>query len=97
MPEGGAEAVVVRRRVVVRGRVQGVGFRMFVASRAESRGVAGRVRNCADGAVEAELEGERDAVAAVVAACEAGPRGAHVSGLEVSDEAPTGMRGFEIR
>ena len=83
--------------MVVRGRVQGVGFRMFVASRAQARGVAGWVRNCSDGTVEAELEGERDAVATVVAACADGPRGADVSGVDVSDERPAGMRGFEIR
>jgi len=83
--------------VVVRGRVQGVGFRMLVASRARSRGVAGWVRNCRDGTVEAVLEGEHDAVDAVVAACEAGPRGADVSDVDVSDEEPEGLRDFEIR
>jgi acylphosphatase len=87
----------VRRHTVVRGRVQGVGFRMFVASRAQARGVAGWVRNCSDGAVEAALEGERGAVDAVIAACEDGPRGANVSGVDVSDEEPEGLRGFEIR
>jgi len=87
----------VRRHVVVRGRVQGVGFRMFVASRARARGVTGWVRNCSDGTVEAELEGEREAVDAVVAVCEDGPRGADVSGVDVSDAEPAGMGGFEIR
>jgi acylphosphatase len=81
----------------VRGRVQGVGFRMYVESRARGRGVAGWVRNCRDGTVEAVLEGERDAVDAVVAACEDGPRGADVSGVDVRDEAPEDLRGFEIR
>jgi acylphosphatase len=88
---------VIRRHVVVRGVVQGVGFRMFVASRARARGVAGWVRNCADGSVEAVLEGERDAVDAVVAACAEGPRGADVSNVDVSDEEPEGLHGFEIR
>ena len=83
--------------MVVRGRVQGVGFRMFVASRARARGVAGWVRNCPDGTVEAELEGERGAVDALVAVCEGGPRGAAVAGVDVSDGEPEGMRGFEIR
>jgi acylphosphatase len=82
--------------VVVRGRVQGVGFRLFVASRARSRGVAGWVRNRADGTVEAVLEGDRAAVDGVVAACEDGPRGAAVSGVDVSDEEPAGLRGFEV-
>ncbi len=83
--------------MVVRGRVQGVGFRMFVASRAQSRGVAGWVRNRSDGAVEAALEGGREAVEAVVAACESGPRGANVSSVDVSTGEPEGLRGFEIR
>ena len=87
---------MIRRRVVVRGRVQAVGFRVFVATRARSRGVAGWVRNRPDGTVEAVLEGERDAVDAVVAACEDGPRGAGVSTVDVSDEEPAGLRGFEI-
>jgi acylphosphatase len=88
---------MIRRRIVVRGRVQGVGFRVFVATRARARGVAGWVRNRPDGTVEAVLEGERDAVFAVVAACEDGPRGAGVSGVGVSDEEPKSLRGFEIR
>ena len=87
----------MRRRVVVRGRVQGVGFRIFVASRARRRGVAGWVRNRADGTVEAVFEGERDAVDLVVAACSGGPRGADVSDVDVSDEEPEGLRGFEAR
>ena len=81
----------------VSGRVQGVGFRVFVASRARSRGVAGWVRNRADGTVEAVLEGEREAVDAVVAACGQGPRGADVAGVDVTDEEPAGLLGFELR
>jgi len=54
---------VVRRRVVVHGRVQGVGFRWSTAAEAERVGVAGHVRNLPDGTVEAELEGAPDAVA----------------------------------
>jgi acylphosphatase len=88
---------VIRRRVVVHGWVQGVGFRVFVASRARARGVAGWVRNCADGSVEAVFEGELEAVDALVAACEDGPRGADVSGVDVTDEQLEGLRGFEIR
>ena len=47
--------------------------------------------------MEAVLEGEPEAVAAVVAACADGPRGADVSGVDASDEEPEGLRGFEIR
>jgi len=74
-----------------------VGFRVFVATRARSRGVAGWVQNCTDGSVEAVFEGEPDAVDGVVAACKDGPRGAAVSAVDVSDEEPAGVRGFEIR
>jgi acylphosphatase len=83
--------------VVVRGRVQGVGFRVFVASRARARGVSGWVRNSGDGSVEAVFEGEREVVDSLAAVCEHGPRGAEVSAVDVSDEEPERLRGFEIR
>jgi acylphosphatase len=89
--------VVVRRRVVVRGLVQGVGFRYAVVERARARGVNGWVRNRADGAVEAVLEGEPDAVDALVRFCETGPRGAEVDGVEVVDEPVEGIAGFGVR
>jgi acylphosphatase len=88
---------VVRRHVVVHGVVQGVGFRMFVARRAQARGVAGWVRNCADGSVEAVFEGDPPDVDALVAACADGPRGAGVSHVDVSDGEPERLRRFEIR
>jgi acylphosphatase len=88
---------VVRRHVVVHGRVQGVGYRVSLAARARARGVAGWVRNRGDGTVEAALEGEREAVDAVVEWCRQGPREAWVNGVDVVDEEPQGDRGFEIR
>ncbi len=88
---------MLRRHVVVHGLVQGVGFRVFVASRARARGVAGWVRNRLDGTVEAVFEGERDAVEALVTACEDGPRGAVVSRVDVRGEEPEGLRGFDVR
>jgi acylphosphatase len=86
---------VIRRRLVVRGVVQGVGFRVSVARRAH--GVAGWVRNLPDGQVEVVLEGEADSVAAVEAFVREGPRGARVDDVEATDEEPAGLRGFEIR
>jgi acylphosphatase len=86
-----------RSRVVVRGRVQGVFFRDSVRRRAESRGVTGWVSNRRDGAVEAVFEGERDAVASLVEYAREGPRAAEVEDVEVSDEEPQGLSGFEIR
>jgi acylphosphatase len=88
----------VRRRVVVRGRVQGVFFRDTTRREASRRGVAGWVTNRPDGAVEAVFEGEPEAVAALVDFCRRGPRGAAVESVEESaDEAPEGLSGFEIR
>jgi acylphosphatase len=86
---------VIRRRLVVRGIVQGVGFRVSMARRAH--GVAGWVRNLPDGRVEVVLEGEPEAVGTIEAFVREGPRGAHVEGVEASDEKPEGLRGFEIR
>jgi acylphosphatase len=87
---------VIRRRVIVTGHVQGVFFRETTRRRAESRGVAGWVRNRPDGAVEAVFEGEREAVERLVAFCEDGPRGARVDRVDVAAEEPEGLRGFEI-
>ena len=87
---------VVRRRVVAHGRVQGVFFRDSLRRRAQSRGVAGWVRNRPDGSVEATLEGEPDAVESVVAFMRAGPRGAEVERVDVAEEEPEGLTGFDV-
>jgi acylphosphatase len=87
---------VIRKRVVVRGRVQGVFFRDTTRRMATSRGVAGWVRNRPDGAVEAAFEGEPDAVDAMVEFSRSGPRGAAVADVEVSDEDPEGIAGFAV-
>jgi acylphosphatase len=87
---------MVRRRVIVHGRVQGVGFRMSVARRATTRGVAGWVRNLPDVSVEALFEGEPDAVESLVHYCRRGPLGAAVSGVDVFEEAPEGLAGFAV-
>ena len=86
-----------RRRVVVSGRVQGVFFRDSVRRHALDRGLAGWVRNCDDGTVEAVFEGPEDDVEALVAFCRSGPESAAVEGVEVSDEEPTGDQGFNVR
>ena len=84
----------VRRRVVVHGVVQGVGFRFSAARAASTRGVAGWARNRADGTVELVLEGPTDAVDSMVEWSRRGPAHADVSGIEVSDEEPEGLAGF---
>ncbi len=88
---------VVRRRVLVSGRVQGVWFRDTCRREAAARGVAGWVRNLADGRVEAVFEGRPDAVAAMIDWCRRGPPRARVVGVEIHDEAPHGTRGFGVR
>jgi acylphosphatase len=88
---------MVRRRVNVHGRVQGVGFRLSVARMADTRSVSGWVRNRADGTVEAVFEGEPEAVDALVRFSEVGPRGADVSRVDVVDEEPEGLAVFDVR
>jgi acylphosphatase len=73
--------VNVVRHVVVRGRVQGVGYRAFVEDEAIRRGLEGWVRNRRDGAVEALFAGPAATVEAMVAACRSGPFGARVDDI----------------
>jgi acylphosphatase len=87
----------VRKRVVVQGRVQGVFFRDSTRRQASTRGVAGWVTNRPDGAVEAVFEGDPEAVESLVRFMRDGPRGAEVSDVEVTDEKPEGLSGFEVR
>jgi acylphosphatase len=94
---GGSQDDRVRRRVVVHGRVQGVFFRDTTRRIALEAGVAGWVRNAPDGTVEAVLEGDANAVERVAAFCRRGPAGAVVEDVEVTDEEPEGLRGFQIR
>jgi acylphosphatase len=88
---------VIRRRIVVRGHVQGVWFRETTRRHAERHGVAGWVRNRGDGTVEAVLEGQEEAVELVVELCRAGPPGARVDRIDVESEAPEGLTGFAVR
>ena len=88
---------MIRRRVVVRGHVQGVFFRDTARRMAASRGVAGWVHNRGDGAVEAVFEAESEAVERLVRFMREGPRGARVDDVEVAEEEPEGLRGFDVR
>jgi acylphosphatase len=73
------------RRVLVRGRVQGVGFRAWVAETALERGLSGWVRNRRDGSVEALFIGQIDVVSDMIEACGEGPLVARVTSIEATD------------
>ena len=77
-------------RILIEGRVQGVGFRAFVVREAAHRAIDGFVRNLRDGRVEVLARGDPDAIAALSEACGRGPLGSQVRRVDVtsSDEAP---------
>jgi acylphosphatase len=88
---------VVRRRLVIHGRVQGVFFRDTLRRVAERDDVSGWARNTREGTVEAVLEGDGDAVERTIAFAQKGPEGASVARVEVRNEEPEGLTGFAIR
>jgi acylphosphatase len=88
---------LVRRRVTVSGRVQGVFFRDSARRRADAHGVAGWIANRPDGAVEAVFEGPDEAVERVLRFMHTGPAQASVEHIEVAEEDPEGLSGFEVR
>lgn len=76
------------RRFIVRGRVQGVGFRWFVEREAHILGIAGWVRNNADGSVEVLAQGTRDQLSGLRSGLREGPRAARVDAVEESEATP---------
>jgi acylphosphatase len=96
MKQSNTEAIS-RARVVISGRVQGVSFRASTRDQARAIGVAGWVRNLADGRVEALFEGPQAHVQRIVNWCYRGPSPARVASVEVHWEPPTGQEhGFQI-
>jgi acylphosphatase len=92
-----AEKSVTARRFVVRGRVQGVGFRWFVEHEAHALGIAGWVRNNFDGSVEVLAMGTREQLSSLRSRLQQGPRAARVDVVEESDAQPvTGLNTFRI-
>ena len=88
---------MIRRRVVIHGRVQGVFFRDSTRRLARQYGVTGWVANRPDGGVEAVFEGEEEAVERLVAFSRKGPRGAEVRSVEVEEEEFEELQGFSVR
>jgi acylphosphatase len=91
------ENSILARRFLVRGRVQGVGFRWFVEREAHMLGIAGWVRNNHDGSVEVLAQGTRDQLSGLHGRLREGPRAARVDAVEVSDAPPAaGLSSFRI-
>jgi acylphosphatase len=90
--------MLVARRYVIAGRVQGVGFRFFTESAAVREGLHGWVRNLPDGRVEVEAEGDVEAMGRFDRQLRHGPPNARVSGVEMDERVPTGeATGFRVR
>jgi acylphosphatase len=87
----------IRRHLIVHGRVQGVFFRDSTRESAENEGVSGWAANRDDGTVEVVLEGAPDAVESVIGFCRTGPMSADVTSVDVTEEEPEGLSGFETR
>ena len=92
-----SEKAVAARRFLVRGRVQGVGFRWFVEREAHLLGIAGWVRNNSDGSVEVLAMGTRDQLLGLRARLRQGPRAARVDDVEELESRPVeGLKSFRI-
>ena len=87
---------MIRKRVIVHGYVQGVGFRYSASAQASRLGVGGWVRNRGDGTVEAEIEGDEASVATLLDWFTQGPPGAIVERTEVTQVEPTGDGAFRV-
>jgi acylphosphatase len=88
---------LVRAKLVVTGHVQGVGYRAFARQAASRRGLVGGVRNLDDGRVEAEVEGMRNVIEAMIGELKIGPPGARVQVVRVEWAAASGrFSGFQI-
>lgn len=87
----------IARQLLVRGQVQGVFYRASTRDEALRLAVTGWVRNRNDGGVEAWLEGEPDAVEALIQWMRHGPARARVTGLDVTEQQPRGLNDFEVK
>jgi acylphosphatase len=85
-----------RVHVSIEGRVQGVFFRASCVERARELGLAGWIRNALDGRVEAEFEGEAEAIERMLTWCREGPPHAHVDRMDVREDTLTGEQGFRV-
>jgi len=94
MAKAKAEAKDIAVRVVIEGRVQGVGFRWWIKEWANARGLDGWVRNRREGTVEALFHGPVDAVRHMVEFCAEGPPNARIRGIREYEDEPPDDPGF---
>jgi acylphosphatase len=85
------------KRLIIRGRVQGVGYRYAMVDAAMTSGVTGWVRNRRDGSVEALVQGEPTAIESIIAWCRRGPSTARVSAVDLIEASEESANGFELR
>jgi acylphosphatase len=87
---------VIAKRLLIQGRVQGVGYRVWMVDKAHELGISGWVRNRADGAVEALIAGDVAAVEELSRLCRRGPRLAEVSSITEDLAEPPAESGFYL-
>jgi acylphosphatase len=87
----------VARRYIISGRVQGVGFRFFTEAAALREGIDGWVCNLPDGRVEVAAEGDGEAMARFERSLRHGPPAARVDHVDITENVPSGARGFTTR
>ncbi|MGB0042513.1 MAG: acylphosphatase [Terriglobales bacterium] len=93
-----AQSSIHARRFLVRGRVQGVGFRWFVEREAHILQIAGWVRNNHDGSVEVLAMGTREQLAGLRSRLQEGPRAARIDNVDESETEPVaGLASFQVR
>jgi acylphosphatase len=85
------------KRLIIEGRVQGVGYRASFVRQAEALGLDGWVRNCRDGCVEACIDGDAAAMDAIIAWARRGPAAARVAGVTIGECGAEGLAGSGMR
>jgi acylphosphatase len=86
-----------RVKMIVCGRVQGVGYRYFVQEQANQHGIKGYVRNLPGGEVEIDAEGERSSLSIFISGCQKGPGHSSIDDMVIHDIQPFGFEGFVIK
>ncbi|WP_130470873.1 acylphosphatase [Candidatus Magnetaquicoccus inordinatus] len=91
-----SQDLLLHKRLLIHGRVQGVFYRVSTQQEAEKLGLRGWVKNLPNGSVEVEVHGSPSAVAALLAWCQHGPPGARVEKIDSNDCPPAEYTGFQV-